>query len=265
MTPTPPNLQQHSKRQRPKQPRQRARREPAANVTLAGVELVADPSGAIYCPSQDTLLVADLHIEKGSAYAARGGALLPPYDTRATLTALDQVLRRVRPRRVICLGDSFHDAGASQRLSTGDAARVCALTRAHEWTWVVGNHDPQPPQDLGGNTALEVRLGGLVLRHAAATGDAKVAAEISGHYHPKARVRLRTGSISGRCFVTDGRRLILPSFGAYTGGLDVLDPALAALLRPRFRVLLMARGRLYPFAAHQLSVPPSAIRDQRSA
>ncbi len=238
--------------------RTRARREPAANMTLGGIEMIADPSGALYCPSQDTLFVADLHIEKGSSYAARGGAMLPPYDTRATLTALEQVLRRVQPRQVICLGDSFHDPGACQRLGSGDAARIRRMTQSYEWTWVVGNHDPQPPAGLGGKTALEVRLAGLVLRHEADSDGAIASGEISGHFHPKARVRLRTGSISGRCFVTDGRRLIMPSFGAYTGGLDVFDPALAAILRPRFRVLLMARGRLYPFAASQLSAPPSA-------
>lgn len=239
-------------------------RAPAVNVTLGGVALVADPSGALFCPTENTLIVADLHLEKGSAFAARGGALLPPYDTRATLTALSQVLRRTRPQRVICLGDSFHDPAASGRLAAADAAAVRRLTGAHEWTWVVGNHDPAPPADLGGQSALEVRLSGLALRHEALT-DGVPAGEISGHYHPKARVRLRTGSVSGRCFVTDGQRLILPSFGAYTGGLDVFDPALAQLLRDRFRVLLMARGRLYPFAANQLSVPPEPVQDYRAA
>ena len=238
--------------------------EPTVNLTLNGVGFVADPSGALYCPAEQTLIVADLHLEKGSAFAARGNALLPPYDTRATLSALADVLRRTRPQRVICLGDSFHDPAASSRLAAADAEHVRRLTRGHHWTWLVGNHDPAPPDDLGGHSAAEIRFAGLHLRHEAAP-DGAIAPEISGHYHPKARVRLRTGAVSGRCFVTDGRRLILPSFGAYTGGLDVFDPAIAGLLRPRFRVLLLARGRLYPFASHQLSVPPEPVLDYRAA
>ncbi len=229
--------------------------------SFSGAQLVADPSGALYWPAEHTLMVADLHFEKGSSFAARGTALLPPYDTRATLEALARAVRRHRPRRVICLGDSFHDLGAAGRLANGDQTRLRRLVAAQDWLWISGNHDPQPPVGLGGDCQAQIRLGGLVLRHAAEFGpDAALpSGEVSGHYHPKARVRLRARGVSGRCFVTDGRRLILPSFGAFTGGLDVLDAGFAGVLAPQFRVYLLARGGVYAFRQHQLSVPPEAL------
>lgn len=230
-------------------------------LSFAGAQLVADPSGALYWPAERTLMVADLHFEKGSSFAARGTALLPPYDTRATLAALEQAIRRYRPRRVICLGDSFHDIGAAGRLGSGDQARLRRIVADQDWLWISGNHDPQPPAGLGGDCRAEIRLGGLVLRHEAEVGaHAPIpSGEISGHYHPKTRVRLRARGVSGRCFVTDGRRLILPSFGAFTGGLDVLDPAFAGILAPQFSVYLLARGKIYKFRHDQLSVPPERL------
>ena len=229
--------------------------------SFAGAQLVADASGALYWPAERTLMVADLHFEKGSSFAARGTALLPPYDTRATLQALEQVIRRYRPARVICLGDSFHDLGAVGRLSASDQTRLGRVVGAQDWLWISGNHDPQPPAGLGGDCRTQIRLGGLVLRHEPEIGAQAPmpSGEVSGHYHPKARVRLRTRGVSGRCFVTDGRRLVLPSFGAFTGGLDVLDPAFAAVIAPQFRIYLLARDNVYAFRQHQLSVPPERL------
>ncbi len=229
-----------------------------APFTFAGVRLVADHSGLLYCPEQALAIVADLHLEKGSAFAALGAALLPPYDTRTTLTTLARRLRHYRPRAVVCLGDSFHDHGATGRLATGDMARLRRLVSTYDWTWVAGNHDPEIPAEAGGRVVPEFAVGPMVLRHEALIGtdNPLPAGEVSGHYHPKARVQLRGRRLSGRCFVSDGSRLILPSFGAFTGGLDVLEPAMAEVLRQDFRVFLLGRTRVFAFRRHQLVAPP---------
>jgi DNA ligase-associated metallophosphoesterase len=214
-------------------------------IALNGAALLADPSGALLWPQLRTLAVADLHLEKGSGFHGRG-ALLPPYDSAATLGRLEAVIAACKPRRVLCLGDSFHDGGASSRLSAAEAARVRALTAQVEWIWIAGNHDPAPPRGLGGRVADELSLGPLVFRHEALGG--AEAGEVSGHFHPKAWVETRGRRVGGRCFVEDGRRLILPAFGAYAGGLDVFDPAIRGLLAPAFHVHLIGRDRVHRFA-----------------
>jgi len=214
-------------------------------LLLNGVALLPDVSGALFWPERETLIVADLHLEKGSSLARRG-SLLPPYDTAATLAVLDAVIAAHRPRRVICLGDSFHDAQAAESLSARDRGVLRRLSQGREWVWIAGNHDPAPPRDCGGELAGEIGIGDLVLRHEAKT-DAAVAGEISGHFHPKARVRLRGRAIARRCFVYDGRRLIMPSFGAYTGGLDVLHNSIAKLFPAGFKVRLLGRDRTHAY------------------
>ncbi len=223
----------------------------ALALRLNGADLLADRSGALFWPARKTLIVADLHLEKGSAFAERG-QLLPPYDTAATLERLEDVVTRHRPERVIALGDSFHDKRAAARLAPRDGDRLRTLTAALDWTWVCGNHDPAPPEDWGGTAVDEVVAGPLQFRHEAEAGR-PAAGEVSGHFHPKAAVRLRVKRVTGRCFVTDGRRLILPAFGAYAGGLDVLDPAIAGLLVRQFQVYLLGRDGLFPFPKSALS------------
>ena len=196
-------------------------------------------------------MVADLHLEKGSAYAERG-IFLPPYDTAATLQRLAGVISRYRPERVVCLGDSFHDGGAAGRLPRRESETIKRLAAATDWIWVAGNHDPAPPADWGGRVAAELTLGPLVLRHQAVTGRT-AAGEISGHFHPKAAVKLRARRFTGRCFVGDGCRLILPAFGAYAGGLDVLDPAVAGFFPKGFRVQLLGGRGIYGFPQTALS------------
>jgi DNA ligase-associated metallophosphoesterase len=209
-----------------------------------------DPAGALFWPTQRLLAVADLHLEKGSA-AAMHGALLPPWDTRATLDRLASLLRRWQPERVVALGDSFHDAGGSARLAPADFGRLRAMAAAHRFIWVLGNHDPAPPDGIGGEAVAELRLGRLRFCHESRPGPA--AGELCGHHHPKARVAARGGAICRPCFVLDGRRLMLPAFGAYTGGLDVGDPAIAALFPRGGRVFLLGRDRLFsfPYAAQR--------------
>ncbi len=209
---------------------------------LNGAELLADLSGALVWPARRLVAIADLHLEKGSLFAQRG-SLLPPYDTRTTLVRLADVVHRHRPERVICVGDSFHDDGAAERLSGEDAILLRQLTAAVEWTWICGNHDPRPPTIWGGAIAADVVLGPLIFRH-----EAIVAAgpgEISGHFHPKTGRSVRGRHVGGRCFVTDGRRLILPAFGAYAGGLDVDDPAIAGLFKGVRQALVIGRSRLH--------------------
>jgi DNA ligase-associated metallophosphoesterase len=233
---------------RPEEPRRGA-----VPIAVNGATLLADPMGAAIEPQSRTLIVADLHFEKGSGLARRG-RLLPPYDTRATLEGLARLIERWQPRRVVALGDSFHDRGAGERIVRADLDSLNELMRGRDWIWVRGNHDPEPPARLGGNSADEVRIGPLVLRHQP-EGDG--AGEVCGHFHPKASVRLRAGRVvSGRCFAGDGRRLVLPSFGAYTGGLDVLDPALSRLFRGAFAVILIGRDRLYRLTSQRLCQGP---------
>jgi len=224
------------------------RSQPA--IRLNGVTLLPEPEGALWWPERRTLLLADLHLEKGSAYARRGN-LLPPYDSAASLTRLEFLLQRRRATSVICLGDSFHDPDAAQRLPAGELRRLRTLTNAHDWIWIAGNHDPAPPAEAGGRVVEELTLGPLVLRHEARPEP--TAGEISGHYHPKASVRHRLGRFTGRCFVSDARRLILPAFGAYAGGLDVLAPAISRLFPDGFDVQLLARGRVLPFPRSALA------------
>jgi DNA ligase-associated metallophosphoesterase len=222
----------------------------AARLRLNGNVLLVDFSGALFWPERRTLVVADLHLEKGSASAARG-LFLPPYDSAATLQALAGAIARYGPGRVICLGDSFHDDGAARRLAPESQEKLRRLTTDRDWIWITGNHDPDPPSGLGGRIAAGLTIGTLTFRHQA-EGQYD-GAEVSGHYHPKTSVRTRARRISGRCFVSDGRRLVLPAFGAYTGGLEVLDPALAGLFPRGFTVHLLGRKGVYRFPKSALA------------
>jgi hypothetical protein len=193
-------------------------------VAVAGVTLVADLAGALYWEDERLLVVSDLHLEKGSSYAMRG-VLLPPYDTIATLGRLGAVIARFDPKTVIALGDSFHDRDAHQRLSPANRDILGALQARRDWIWIAGNHDPALPQNLGGVVASDVAIGAVTFRHEP-TG---AKGEIAGHLHPKARVSARGRAMERRCFASDGERLVMPSFGAYTGGLNIRDAAFAKI------------------------------------
>ena len=221
-----------------------------AEVVVAGVAILADPAGALYWPEERILVVADLHLEKGSSYAARG-VLLPPYDTAATLARLALAINRYAPRAVIALGDSFHDGGGPARVLDEDRASLRLLQRGRDWIWIAGNHDPAPPLHLGGLVQAELTLGPLLFRHIAAAEASP--GEVSGHFHPKAALNWRGRRLGGRCFIGDDRRLILPAFGAYAGGLDVRDPAIAGLFGQRTRIHILGQSRLHSFMAGQLA------------
>ncbi len=223
-------------------------------LSLAGVALEADLHGALFWPEEETLVVADLHLEKGSSYAqSRRPQFLPPYDTRATLERLENLLETYAPRRVLCLGDSVHDGEAADRMDGADVARIRAMTEATDWIWIAGNHDPEPPAGWGGTVLSEVAIGALVLRHQATDESLEPGTgEIFGHFHPTASIATRAARLSARCFAGDGRRLLLPAFGAYAGGLNVLDPAIANLFDFAFRVMMLGRRRLFAFSSQQL-------------
>jgi DNA ligase-associated metallophosphoesterase len=203
-------------------------RDRAALVTIAGEAAICDPHGALFFPALDLLCVSDLHLEKGSSFARRG-SLIPPYDTVATLKRLAAVVEHYTPRTVISLGDSFHDGQGAERLPASLRENLSALVAGRDWFWVAGNHDPEPPAGLPGETVREVAIGSLVFRHEPTKHAPE--GEIAGHLHPCARIVQRGRSLRRRCFATDGARLVMPAFGAYTGSLNVLDRAYAGLFR----------------------------------
>jgi uncharacterized protein len=218
-----------------------------ATVAVAGITLVADCAGALFWPDESLLVVADLHLEKGSAFAARG-VLLPPYDTAATLKRLAALIERYAPHLVIALGDSFHDGGGAERMADISRAILKSLQRGRDWLWITGNHDPEPAENIGGRFADMLVLGPLTLRHEPSRGACE--GEIAGHLHPQARIAQRGRTVSRRCFAGDGKRVVMPSFGAYTGGLNVRDRAIASLFGAlSFTAHMLGERRIYAVPA----------------
>jgi DNA ligase-associated metallophosphoesterase len=220
---------------------------PAAHgrVTVCGIALAADCLGALYWVEEGLLIVADLHLEKGSSFARRG-QLLPPYDTTETLARLARLIAHYAPRTVVALGDNFHDGGGPARLSAEDRASLTALQRGRDWIWIAGNHDPDPAHGIGGTFAATLSLGALTFRHVPSREAPD--GEIAGHLHPVARVAQRGRAVSRRCFASDGAALVMPAFGAYTGGLNVRDRAFAAVFGARkVTAHMLGDNRLYAF------------------
>lgn len=218
------------------------------HFSFCGVELAALGPGALYWPAREALLVADLHLEKASWFA-RGGQMLPPYDSIATLTELGALLGKTRAREIWCLGDSFHDRDGCQRLSEEARARLTALTAATRWSWITGNHDAVLTDHCGGDVVAEAEVDGLVLRHEADPHESRP--ELSGHFHPKLRLTLRGRNVARRCFVASGTKLILPAFGALTGGMDAHDPVILRAVGRSAQALVPVENKLlrFPLAA----------------
>ena len=220
-------------------------------LSFAGEEFVLTQGRALYWPRERALLVADLHLEKASFFA-RHGQMLPPYDSRETLERLALAIRETGARRMFSLGDNFHDSQGAAWLEPHAAGMLDALTRATEWVWITGNHDSEMEAGAGGTLAEELELAGLVLRHRARPGETRP--ELSGHYHPRFRLRARGRSIVRPCAVigtgdSHGGRMILPAFGSLTGGMDAADPAILEALQPASAIdaVLPAAGRLAQF------------------
>ncbi len=221
---------------------------------LAGARLTARPSGALWWAEARVLCVSDLHLGKARRPALHGGALLPPYDSLETLARLAAEAEALSPAHVVCLGDSFDDPAAADEIDPDAGAALMRLMAGRRWTWIAGNHDPGP-LGIGGAHRAELVEGPLTFRHEAAPGIG-AAGEVSGHFHPKARLRAGGRGLSRPCFLTDGRRLVMPAFGAYAGGLDLGAPALAALIPDGLALLTGARV---------VAAPISALRGRRGA
>jgi DNA ligase-associated metallophosphoesterase len=224
------------------------RHQGEAAISVAGAGLVATVDGALVWPEEATLIVADLHLEKGSAFAARG-VLLPPYDTAATLARLARLIARHTPRRVVFLGDTFHDRRAEERITGQDREALMALLLRREAVFIAGNHDPAAPRFLDIDEVAELAVGPLTFRHEPLPGAQP--GEIAGHLHPVARVAARGRSLRRRCFVGDGTRLVMPALGAFAGGLNVRDAAFRQLFPKGFTAHLMGDEKLFAFTRSQ--------------
>ena len=229
-------------------PRLYRQRVTHVSVLFGGHRFVPLAQAALFWPARQALLVADLHFEKASWYASRG-QLLPPYDSVETLARLEAVVAATGARELWCLGDSFHDVGGVGRMPVAARATLAKLTGACAWTWVVGNHDPVLGTGLGGRVVDEIEVDGVLLRHEAEPAEARP--EISGHFHPKLRITLRGRRIARPCFIQSDRKIILPAFGALTGGLDAADPAIGRAVGRPAQALVPTSDRLlkFPLAA----------------
>ncbi|HEU0135530.1 MAG TPA: ligase-associated DNA damage response endonuclease PdeM [Allosphingosinicella sp.] len=216
--------------------------------SFCGHDLMALPQGALFWPARRALLVADLHLEKASWFA-RLGQMLPPYDSIATLADLTALVVSTGAEEIWCLGDSFHDRHGCDRLPPRAREMLTALTGSTKWTWIIGNHDPGFADHCGGAIVEEVSVDGLVLRHEALPNESRP--ELSGHFHPKLRIHHRGRQISRRCFVATESKLILPAFGALTGGLDAGHPEIVRAVGPKAEALVPVADRLlrFPLAA----------------
>jgi DNA ligase-associated metallophosphoesterase len=217
---------------------------------VMGARLTGLSCGALWWEQESLLVVSDLHLEKGSAYAS-SGQMLPPYDTRASLQRIAALVQLLSPRTVISLGDSFHDRRARTRMAAEDVALLRALTAAVDWVWIEGNHDPRPPEDLGGRAARELKLGPLTFLHEPSIGASP--GEIAGHLHPCATVMGRGRWVRARCFASDGERLVMPSYGALTGGLNVRDRAFAQLFPNGLIAAVLGRDGVYATGMDRLA------------
>mgnify|MGYP001286519268 CR=1 FL=1 len=215
----------------------------AEEIVVHGVSAVCDPLGGLYLPELGMLVVSDLHLEKGAAFARRG-MMLPPYDTIATLNILSAVITRYDPKVVVSLGDNFHDRKGSQLLPADLRALITNMARGRDWIWINGNHDPDGTVDLPGISADELVYGGLVFRHEPSLISGK--GEVAGHLHPSATVRRREKSVRRACFASDGQRLLMPAFGVFAGGLDLNHKAMHGLFdREALVAHLLGRDRIY--------------------
>jgi hypothetical protein len=219
-------------------------------ISICGKLFRADMSGALYWPNEDALIVADLHLEKGSALAKRG-QLVPPYDTRETLRRLASAIDRYGASTVIALGDSLHDVEASGRIGLEEIEILQIMQEDREWIWVTGNHDPKVGERLGGSVVGDIEVEGIVLRHEPRPGH--VTHEIAGHLHPAAKLSMHGYTLRRPCFVGNGRRLVLPAFGTYTGGLNILEEPFEPLFgHDGMHVWILGQEGLYPVATRLL-------------
>jgi uncharacterized protein len=217
---------------------------PGLPLSFAGQAFAVIGGKALYWPEQNALIVADLHLEKASWFAVRG-QMLPPYDSLATLQALAALIQATQARQLWCLGDNFHDSGGAQRLEPSAKALLDSLTAKLDWRWIIGNHDPALGGDIGGRVVEEAEVSGVILRHRALANETRP--ELSGHFHPKYRGQSRSRAVSRTCFVMSETRLILPAFGALTGGFTADHTEIMGVVGPAAEALVPTQGRLLRF------------------
>lgn len=223
---------------------------PSCETEINGQRLMLDPAGAMYLPDHGVLCVSDLHLEKGAAFARRG-QLLPPWDTLATLRILQGVIARHNPKIVISLGDNFHDRTGSADMPVEFRLMINDMALGREWIWINGNHDPDGVTDLAGISLDTLDHAGLHFRHE--PQKKPLAGEISGHLHPSATLWRRARAVRRPCFAIDGKRMIMPSFGVLTGGLDIDASAFAGLFeKSTLAAHMLSQGRIHSFAYHAL-------------
>lgn len=220
----------------------------SVSIRLNDEEVEARHSGALWHGATRTLIVSDLHLGKSERNARRGGTLWPPYENGETLARLEAEIAATSPSTIVTLGDSFDDNACVEGLDSPTRSKITQLIEAHRWIWVTGNHDPNPV-GLSGEGAEAYALGALTLHHMA---QPETQGEVSGHYHPKASLRLRGQRISRKCFVLDKNRIVLPAFGAFTGGLDIFHEAFAPLIGSDGQVILTGE--------HATAIPLSDLR-----
>lgn len=214
-----------------------------ADINIVGERFSCGCDGALFWKAEQTLIVSDLHLEKGSSFASKG-KFLPPYDTGETLDRLKKCVVFWKPKRIISLGDSFHDALAHNRLPDQYLAQLKAIMSDKEWVWISGNHDPIPPEELGGICAHELNLGSITFRHEPLAGQQE--GEIAGHLHPKAKIIRRSKGVTRPCFANDKKRLIMPAFGAFTGGLNIKHQAFSGLFdESNINAVLLGKDRVF--------------------
>lgn len=219
-------------------------------ISICGKSFRAHMSGALFWPAEDALIVADLHLEKGSHFAQRG-QMLPPYDTRETLRKLAEVIDAYDATTIISLGDSLHDADALERMSAEDRETLSLILQDRDWIWITGNHDGESASALGGAVCEALTVEGITFRHEPKAGARTH--EIAGHMHPAARLVMHGTSLRRPCFVGNGLRLVMPAFGAFTGGLNVLDDAFAPLFsNDGLSVWMLGQEGCYPVASRLL-------------
>ena len=222
-----------------------------AELEFRGQSFVIDPRGCLFWPAERMLIVSDLHLEKGSSFASRRKVFLPPYDTEATLLMLSKCIADWQPKRVLSLGDAFHDEDANNRLSKHDSQQLRLLMSGREWIWLAGNHDPEPPPNLGGDNCKSMEMGEINFTHEPYREFRP--GEISGHLHPNAKIRQRGKSVRRRCLAGDKRRLIMPAFGAFTGGLNLFNEAFDGLFdQTTLRAWLLGNNTVYEIDGRRL-------------
>lgn len=217
-------------------------------LSFAGHDFLVAGGKALFWPARAALIVADLHLEKASWFAARG-QMLPPHDSLATLSALADLVTATGAREVWCLGDNFHDSEGAARLAGDARATLMRLTGALDWVWITGNHDTHLAETLagtvGGRVAEDADVDGLMLRHQADPADLRP--ELSGHFHPKHGAVARGRRVTRPCFVEGATKLILPSFGALTGGMPATHPEIVRSIGGIVAIHVPAGNRLARF------------------